>query len=174
MYRFRDIPLIKLPSKMTSNQCLTLYRYTKDQCGVQHNEWQRRKKCMYFWIMHPSTYLNSALSKRDKFGSAFLKFFILLLQPNFGIPLHLIFFSKNRWFFLPFMMQIIFQLIPWKAIFFNVISTLCATKTQQPRASSSYISRPRNFEKKVDFNKEELVAGQSLKMWCKVWKRLLL
>ena len=143
-------------------------------CNTMSDNVEKSECTILFWIMHPSTYLNSALSKRDKFGSAFLKIFILLLQLNFGIPLHLIFFFQKSLIFLPFMMQIIFQLIPWKTIFFNVISTLCATKTQQPRASSSYISRPRNFEKKVDFNKEELVAGQSLKMWCKVWKRLLL
>ena len=143
---------------------------------MQHNEWQRRKKCMYFWIMHPSTYLNSALYLKEinlvQHFWNFLFFYSSLISEFLSTPPN--FFPKIVVFFSPFMMQIIFQLIPWKTIFFNVISTLCATKTQQPRASSSYISRPRNFEKKVDFNKEELVAGQSLKMWCKVWKRLLL
>ena len=118
-------------------------------CNTMSDNVEKSECTILFWIMHPSTYLNSALSKRDKFGSAFLKIFILLLQLNFAIPLHLIFFFQKSLIFLPFMMQIIFQLIPWKTIFFNVISTLCATKTQQPRASSSsYISRPRNFEKK--------------------------
>ena len=119
-----------------------------------------------FWIMHPSTYLNSALSKRDKFGSAFLKFFILLLQLNFGIPLHLIFFHQKSLIFLPFMMQIIFQLIYHEKQFF---STLLAHCVQQKHSSHAHRRRrtflaPAILKKKVDFNKEELVAGQSLKM----------
>ena len=108
-------------------------------CNTMSDNVEKSECTILFWIMHPSTYLNSALSKRDKFGSAFLKIFILLLQLNFGIPLHLIFFFQKSLIFLPFMMQIIFQLIPWKTIFFNVISTLCATK------HSSHAHRRRTF-----------------------------
>ena len=109
-------------------------------CNTMSDSVEKSVCTILFWKMHPSTYLNSAWSKRDKFGSAFLKFFILLLQLDFGIPLHLIFFQKSLFFFLPFMMQIIFQLIPWKTIFF---STLLAHCVQQKH--SSHAHRRRTF-----------------------------